>query len=675
MIERSKQIFILILTFMLLFVTVPFSLDPNRNHHVRAAGLLDLALLSGQDLDASYNATTNELRLRISGLVLLNLGALTEQHFYYRFPTEFRDIMELPNFKEATRVEFRQNLLLGLVPIAFGTLKGDDLTVTPEHTTIEAARFAALDVSVASNLRADLIIDLDVMGISLPEAPSGTHRFFAYATKSPLVNLSLLGIEGASDFISMIQNDDLTANPVTDKDSVVTGIKKRSTATSVRVFRGGTELGRMDVGLGSNKPYSVPIPVQSAGTVLTVQAYNGLGVKSGDALTLIVQDATAPDVPLVNPVTDQDAVLTGTGEAGTQIEVASSKGEVWTGTVAADGTFSVAISAQKADTVLAVTLTDAAGNESEPASVIVMDTTPPEAPLLNDLTDDETEVSGTGEPYATVKVSISEELFTGSVNEDGTFSVAIPYQVPGTEIVVTLTDAAGNESLPTTVIVKNSDVTAPEAPFVNSLNDRHEKVTGTGEPGAAVVVAIGSEAYQGKVNDDGIFSVEIPRQEPDTVISVVLIDGAGNMSEATEVTVIEATISFYHVPENLAFKPTVIEPGVIRVPRNDPEWSLTIIDTRGPGSGFRVLAEAEQPLTTIDGTHRLPDSLVFVDENNNSFPLTNGPIEVYSGHTDQQQMTSIKWSEDQGPLIEVNAGNARAKSYETTITWTLVDAP
>lgn len=136
-----------------------------------------------------------------------------------------------------------------------------------------------------------------------------------------------------------------------------------------------------------------------------------------------------------------------------------------------------------------------------------------------------------------------------------------------------------------------------------------------------------------------------------------------------------AKLAFNRVPPTLSFETTSIKSGLIRIPREDANWSLEVIDTRGQGSEFRILAEAEQPLTTADGSHTLPDALVYVDENFVSHSLLEGPVEVYAGQTGHDSFTSVQWEPDQGPMVEVNPMNAYARSYETTITWTLVDAP
>ena len=83
-----------------------------------------------------------------------------------------------------------------------------------------------------------------------------------------------------------------------------------------------------------------------------------------------------------------------------------------------------------------------------------LDVTPPESPIVYEVTDYDLHVKGKAEPGSIISVKIGgSEIGSGNVQTDGTFSVEIPaYFTPGSTITVTATDAAGNVSNPTTVI-------------------------------------------------------------------------------------------------------------------------------------------------------------------------------------------------------------------------------
>ncbi|PGO61033.1 class A beta-lactamase, partial [Bacillus cereus] len=87
---------------------------------------------------------------------------------------------------------------------------------------------------------------------------------------------------------------------------------------------------------------------------------------------------------------------------------------------------------------------------------IVEDVTAPDAPKVNDLTDEDTKLTGTGEAGAKVTITTDNASYAGDINSEGNWSVPFPKQVEKTKLQVIVTDAAGNKSTPAEVIVKSS---------------------------------------------------------------------------------------------------------------------------------------------------------------------------------------------------------------------------
>lgn len=298
----------------------------------------------------------------------------------------------------------------------------------------------------------------------------------------------------------------------------------------------------------------------------------------------------------------------------------------------------------------------------------------PESPMFDEpvyTTDDS--ISGTAPANTEVLLVINGEEYRAGTGTDGIFNISIPTQEAGTIITGTAISEEGYESEESVVTVFEApDTEPPDTPVVEPVYSNHSEVTGTGEPDAEVKVTIGATEYTGTVDGEGNFIVNIPEQTADTVISITLTDETGNVSEPAEVTVISAILTLRSVPEMLAFEPITITSGEMTVPR-EGSASVTVEDTRGEGSPWRLLAEAD-PLTTADESHQLTNTLVHVD-GEETLLLENGPVEVYSGETDDEAITNITWPADQGPLINVSPSEARAEKYSTTITWKLVDAP
>ncbi|WP_433957050.1 toxin Cry1Ac domain D-VI-related protein [Cytobacillus horneckiae] len=156
------------------------------------------------------------------------------------------------------------------------------------------------------------------------------------------------------------------------------------------------------------------------------------------------------------------------------------------------------------------------------------------------------------------------------------------------------------------------DVTAPEAPKVEAVTTASNKVTGTGEAGATVTVAIGGKTYGGTVGADGRYSVNIPRQPVNTEIRVTLTDEAGNRSNATSVKV-----SLY-IPD----QPVTIDPvyqNALAVTGQAPEGA-TIVRLLVNGVAIRM-ADVHD-----DGTFSIYSRYVGVDENGKNKVLMPGDL-------------------------------------------------
>ncbi|MED2985410.1 Ig-like domain-containing protein [Bacillus thuringiensis] len=282
-------------------------------------------------------------------------------------------------------------------------------------------------------------------------------------------------------------------------------------------------------GMIENNKISIKTPKLVVGTevLLEIEGYNFRWRDS-----IIVTDGTAPDAPKVNELTDEDTQVTGTGEANAKVTIQTATAS-YEGTINSEGNWSVSIPKQVENTKLQVIVMDAAGNKSKPTEKVVK-FSKWNAPKVNKIGDSDIKVSGMTEAGAKVVAKIGDQLYEGIAEANGTFSIDIPKQVAGTEVIVKMTKD-GKESKEVKEIVE--DVTAPDAPYVNTISDKDVVVIGKGEIGTTVNVQIGKEIYTGVVGTDGNFSVAIPRQEARTQVSVKLIDSIGNKSETTKVMV------------------------------------------------------------------------------------------------------------------------------------------
>ncbi|MEH7085430.1 Ig-like domain-containing protein [Neobacillus drentensis] len=338
---------------------------------------------------------------------------------------------------------------------------------------------------------------------------------------------------------------------VTDKDTSVTVQAEAGAIVEVKVNDLVIGTGKA----GEDSKYQVSIPVQKAGTELTITAADESGNIS-EAANITVLDATPPATPeLSEEVTDHSVIVTGVTEAGSKVEV--KKNNITIGSSQADyyGNFAVSIPVQLAGTKLHVVSTDESGNASS-ISIFVKDKTPPVKPSLKEVTDKDTFVTGQAEVGSKVDVKVNEVLIgTGTAGQDFKYIVTIPIQKAGSEIVVSATDASGNVSEGATTVVK--DVTAPAKPEVVEVTDKDTFVSGQAESGSTVKVN-GNDIFQGTTGVDGKFKVTIPMQKAGTELVINVIDKAGNISEEVTTVVKDGTAPVKPVVNEVTDKDTSV---------------------------------------------------------------------------------------------------------------------
>ncbi|MDH4744378.1 Ig-like domain-containing protein, partial [Sphingomonas sp. CBMAI 2297] len=323
--------------------------------------------------------------------------------------------------------------------------------------------------------------------------------------------------------------------------TTVTGTGEAGATLTVR-GPSGTVLGTTTVAADGSYSVTLSVP-QTNGEVLTVRQTDPAGNPSPDL------HATAPDITaptgLTATVNGNGTIVTGTGEAGATVIVHDPSGAaIGTAVVAANGAYAVILTTPQANgQLLEVTQTDTAGNLSAPTPALAPDITPPAAPVLA-ISADGTTATGTGEPGATVTVTSASGavLGTGPVAADGHFSITLTTpQANGGTVSATQADAAGNVSPPGTA--NAPDITPPAAP-VATLDATGAVVSGTGEPGATVVVRDPFSTVIGTatVSAAGTFSVVLSTPQIDSqVLSVTQTDAAGNASPALSLTAPDLT--------------------------------------------------------------------------------------------------------------------------------------
>ncbi|WP_257205260.1 Ig-like domain-containing protein, partial [Pseudomonas monteilii] len=336
-------------------------------------------------------------------------------------------------------------------------------------------------------------------------------------------NGSPAGTVTAPDFEAPLPAQGLGLDPT---GTLLSGQGEAGSTVEVRNAAGDL-LGTMPV--NADGTFEVVLsPAQTNGEVLSVVLIDGGGNASPSA-TFTADDSTAPAAPADLTITPAGNAIQGTGEAGSTVEVKLGDGTlVGTIVVPAGGSFTVPLSPAQLDgQALDVTLTDAAGNISQPSPILAPDITPPALPTDVAVSSDGTAVSGNAPGASSVTVSDGAgNVITVAVNPDGSFNV--PLDTPqnnGQTVTVVVTDAAGNDSAP--VSVTAPDTTNPEPATGLTVSPDGSTVGGTAEPGSTVEVRNPDDSVRGTVTvgPDGTFVILVdPPLASGETVDVAVID-------------------------------------------------------------------------------------------------------------------------------------------------------
>ncbi|MEB2652529.1 Ig-like domain-containing protein [Pseudomonas siliginis] len=419
-----------------------------------------------------------------------------------------------------------------------------NLALSADGLTLTGSATAGSTVSIRNAsgvlLGSALVAADGTFSVTLNAAQLNGEQLSAVATSSTGINSSPTDYT-AADIAAPTPLSELSLAP---NGTALTG-RGEAGATVTVLGTGGVVLGSAVV--AANGTFSVTLsPAQTSGQTLSLSQADTAGNES-NSVNLIAPDLIAPNAPAALVASADGTLLSGTGEAGTTVNVYNAAGSlVGTGTVSIDGTFAITLTTPQANgQALTVSLTDAAGNASAATPFTSVDSTPPAAVSQLSIGGDGASLTGRGEPGAQVRVIDSDGnvLGTAVVSATGTFTLPLNPALTNAEVItVVQADAAGNDS--PAVNLTTPDFTPPDPLDNVDINSSGALVIGTGEPGATVTVrdANGTLLGTSVVLGDGTFSVTLnPPQINEQILSVQQADPPGNVSAPVTVTAPDLT--------------------------------------------------------------------------------------------------------------------------------------
>ncbi|WP_155569880.1 Ig-like domain-containing protein, partial [Pediococcus acidilactici] len=240
--------------------------------------------------------------------------------------------------------------------------------------------------------------------------------------------------------------------------------------------------------------------------------------KSDKQYTTVIEEIHV-DAPVINPIEEGDTVITGTGEAGDEVTVYFDDGTnnvIGHATVQADGTWTVDAGHTRlvdGDVISAIQIRDGVTSEKDTVSVKAKEVV--DAPVINDITEGDKVITGTGEAGDEVRVYFEDgDVQIGQtviVRADGTWSVdASHYNLTEGTVVYAVQTRNNVDSERVYSTVKGREEVAK--PAINPITEGDKVITGTGVAGDEIRVYFqNGDAQIGRtvtVKADGTWEVD-----------------------------------------------------------------------------------------------------------------------------------------------------------------------
>ena len=202
---------------------------------------------------------------------------------------------------------------------------------------------------------------------------------------------------------------------------------------------------------------------------------------------------------------------------------------------------------------------------------------------------------------------------------------------------------------------------------LDEITDISADITGTTADNANLQAVYNTTTLTGTADSNGDIAFAIP--SPIAVGTTILFTSNWNFLTVTISITTDGSVSFETLPD-LQFYGIAVPYNNTYVYRLDPNWSMSLLDTRTDSAEWYLYASITAPLSS--GGCTLDNALIFVDEEDNITPLSAAPLLIATG----TGSAVISWKALKGLLLEVAPTELYpVGNYSTLIDWKITLSP
>ncbi|MFH2167321.1 Ig-like domain-containing protein [Escherichia coli] len=492
------------------------------------------------------------------------------------------------------------------------TVAGDDVVNSIEHgqalvitgSSSGLAAGAALtvvinNVTYGATVLADGTWSLGVPAADVGNWPAGTVNIIVSGTNTAETTTTIthpvtVDLAAVAISINIVSGDDVINAAEKSADLTLSGSTSGVEAgQTVTVTFGGKTYTATVAGDGS---WTTTVPAADLSALrdgdATVQAsVSTINGNTASATHAYSVDATAPTL-VINTIATDDIVnaaeagnpltISGssTAEAGQTVTV-TLNGVTYTGTVQADGNWSVGVPAADVTALgsgpqtIAAAITDAAGNSDDASRTVTVNLTAPTIGINTIATDDvinatekgaDLQITGTSNQPAgtTITVTLNGQNYTATTDSNGNWSATVPASAVSAlgeanyTVTASVTDTAGNSNSTSHNVLVNSALPAVTInavatdDIINAAESGNAQtisgqVTGAAA-GSTVTVELGGKTYTATVQANLSWSVDVPAADiqalgnGDLTVNASVTNGVGNTGSGSRDITIDANL-------------------------------------------------------------------------------------------------------------------------------------